>query len=68
MPPWIIKVIEQISDPFMLFSLIILYFMYKMLIKKNEVIEELLNHHGKGSRVTVIPDGTSCIPEDPIIG
>jgi nickel-dependent lactate racemase len=35
--------------------------------KWDEVIEELKNHHGSGSRVTVIPDGTSCIPEQPII-
>ena len=27
-----------------------------------EVIEELKNHHGAGSTVAVIPDGTSCIP------
>jgi nickel-dependent lactate racemase len=27
-----------------------------------EVIEELKKHHGKGSKVAVIPDGTSCIP------
>lgn len=27
-----------------------------------EVLEELRNHHGPGSRVSVIPDGTSCIP------
>ncbi|MFC1803128.1 lactate racemase domain-containing protein [Thermoproteota archaeon] len=27
-----------------------------------EVIEELKNDHEKGSRVAVIPDGTSCIP------
>jgi nickel-dependent lactate racemase len=31
--------------------------------KWNEVIEELKNHHGAGSKVAVIPDGTSCIPE-----
>jgi nickel-dependent lactate racemase len=36
--------------------------------KWEEVIEELQKHHGKGSRVIVIPDGTSCIPENPIIG
>jgi hypothetical protein len=36
--------------------------------KWDEVIEELQNHHGNGSRVTLIPDGTSCIPENPIIG
>jgi nickel-dependent lactate racemase len=36
--------------------------------KWEEVIEELQNHHRKGSRVIVIPDGTSCIPENPIIG
>ncbi|MBD3172726.1 DUF2088 domain-containing protein [Candidatus Bathyarchaeota archaeon] len=30
--------------------------------KWDEVIEELENYHGPGSRVTVIPDGTSCIP------
>jgi nickel-dependent lactate racemase len=35
-----------------------------VLIRKwDEVIEELKNHHGAGSRVAVIPDGTSCIPE-----
>jgi nickel-dependent lactate racemase len=28
----------------------------------DEVIEELKNYHGKGSKVAVIPDGTSCIP------
>jgi nickel-dependent lactate racemase len=28
-----------------------------------EVLEELGNVHGEGSRVAVIPDGTSCIPE-----
>lgn len=28
-----------------------------------EVIEVLKNNHNKGSKVTVIPDGTSCIPE-----
>ena len=34
-------------------------------IKKwNEVIEELKNHHNAGSRVSVIPDGTSCIPDN----
>lgn len=27
-----------------------------------EVVEELRNHHGPGSRVAVIPDGTSAIP------
>jgi len=27
-----------------------------------EVIETLKNHHGPGSSVAVIPDGTSCIP------
>ncbi len=27
-----------------------------------EVVEELRNHHGPGSTVAVIPDGTSCIP------
>ncbi len=32
----------------------------------DEVIEELQNHHGTGSKVTVIPDGTSCIPENPL--
>jgi nickel-dependent lactate racemase len=31
--------------------------------KWGEVIEELKNHHGAGSRVAVIPDGTSCMPE-----
>ncbi len=31
--------------------------------KWDEVIEELKNYHGAGSRVAVIPDGTSCIPE-----
>ena len=30
--------------------------------KWDEVIEELKNYHGAGSRVSVIPDGTSCIP------
>jgi nickel-dependent lactate racemase len=29
----------------------------------DEVIEELRNYHGPGSRVAVIPDGTSAIPE-----
>ena len=36
--------------------------------KWDEVIEELQKHHGEGSKVTVIPDGTSCIPENIIIG
>ena len=35
--------------------------------KWDEVIEELKNYHGAGSRVAVIPDGTSCIPEKAII-
>jgi nickel-dependent lactate racemase len=34
--------------------------------KWDEVIEELKNHHGPGSKVAVIPDGTSCIPENPV--
>jgi len=33
-----------------------------------EVVEELRNHHGPGSRVAVIPDGTSCIPEKALEG
>ena len=32
--------------------------------KWDEVIEELKNYHGTGSRVSVIPDGTSCIPDN----
>jgi len=32
-----------------------------------EVIEELENYHGEGSKVTVIPDGTSCIPSNTVI-
>lgn len=32
----------------------------------NEVIEELKNYHGPGTRVAVIPDGTSAIPEKAI--
>jgi hypothetical protein len=32
-----------------------------------EVIEELGNYHGEGSKVTVIPDGTSCIPSNIVI-
>jgi len=28
----------------------------------SEVVEELKKHHGGGSKVAVIPDGTSCIP------
>jgi nickel-dependent lactate racemase len=36
--------------------------------KWDEVIEDLKNHHGVGSRVAVIPDGTSCIPENPVMG
>ena len=32
-------------------------------IKKwDDIIEELGNYHGKGSKVAIIPDGTSCIP------
>ncbi|MCW4048444.1 MAG: lactate racemase domain-containing protein [Candidatus Bathyarchaeota archaeon] len=34
----------------------------------DEVIEELKKHHGAGSRVAVIPDGTSCIPQKGIGG
>jgi hypothetical protein len=30
----------------------------------DEVIEELRSEHGKGSKVAVIPDGTSCIPNE----
>jgi nickel-dependent lactate racemase len=36
--------------------------------KWDEVIEELKNYHGAGSRVSVIPDGTSCIPEKHVSG
>jgi hypothetical protein len=36
--------------------------------KWDEVIEELKNYHKAGSRVAVIPDGTSCIPEKQIVG
>ena len=36
--------------------------------KWDEVIEELKNYHGTGSKVAVIPDGTSCIPENPVMG
>ncbi len=37
-------------------------------IKKwDEVVEELRNHHKAGSRVAVIPDGTSCIPENALV-
>ena len=34
--------------------------------KWDEVIEELENYHGPGSRITVIPDGTSCIPANKV--
>jgi len=34
----------------------------------DEVVEELMNHHGPGSRVVVIPDGTSCIPASQVKG
>ncbi|MBL7168967.1 DUF2088 domain-containing protein [Candidatus Bathyarchaeota archaeon] len=30
----------------------------------DEVIEALKSEHGKGSKVAVIPDGTSCIPDE----
>jgi len=33
-----------------------------------EVVEELKKHHGKGSKVAVIPDGTSCIPRKALEG
>jgi hypothetical protein len=33
----------------------------------DEVVEELKNHHGAGSKVAVIPDGTSCIPENALV-
>jgi hypothetical protein len=36
----------------------------KWIRKWDEVIEELKNHHGAGSTVSVIPDGTSCIPKN----
>jgi len=32
----------------------------------DDVIEELRKHHGPGSRVAVLPDGTSGIPEKAI--
>jgi nickel-dependent lactate racemase len=35
--------------------------------KWDDVIEELKKYHGANSRVAVIPDGTSCIPENPVI-
>ena len=34
----------------------------------DEVIEVLMSHHGEGSRVAVIPDGTSCIPASQVKG
>ncbi len=33
-----------------------------------EVVEELKKHHGDGSKVAVIPDGTSCIPRKALEG
>ena len=33
-----------------------------------EVVEELKKHHEKGSKVAVIPDGTSCIPRKALEG
>ncbi|MFH0850152.1 MAG: hypothetical protein V1924_04335, partial [Candidatus Bathyarchaeota archaeon] len=33
----------------------------------DEVVEELRNHHKAGSKVAVIPDGTSCIPEKALV-
>jgi len=33
-----------------------------------EVVEELMKHHGDGSKVAVIPDGTSCIPRKALEG
>jgi hypothetical protein len=36
--------------------------------KWDEVIEKLKNHHGAGSRVAIIPDGTSHIPENMFTG
>ena len=33
-----------------------------------EVVEELKKHHGEGSKVAVIPDGTSCIPRKALEG
>lgn len=38
----------------------------KWIRKWDQVIEELKNHHGAGSRVAVIPDGTSCIPANAV--
>ncbi|MBN2334278.1 DUF2088 domain-containing protein [Candidatus Bathyarchaeota archaeon] len=34
----------------------------KWIRRWGEVVEELRNYHNPGSRVAVIPDGTSCIP------
>ncbi|MFH2057787.1 MAG: hypothetical protein ABIJ59_02675 [Pseudomonadota bacterium] len=49
MPPWITDVIKQIGNPFLLFSLIVLWFMYKLLQRRDMVVEKLSEAIGKVS-------------------
>jgi len=48
-PPWITDVIKQIGNPFLLFSLIVLWFMYKLLQRRDMVVEKLSEAIGKVS-------------------
>ena len=40
MPDWIIECVKQIGNPFLLFSLVVLWFMYKLLIRREIAIEK----------------------------
>lgn len=47
MPPWITDVVKEINNPFLLFSLIVIWIMFKLLVRRDTVIEKMSDAIGK---------------------